>query len=94
LGKDLVKGCWDEGRGVDVKRVREVMEGFVREKEVEAKGDGVELRGDYVSVNLTDGLREVSDGEVGKDRGLILSGAIWVGKTRLIDNIVLGVELN
>lgn len=51
------------------------------------------MRIDYVEVNDSDTFDVVED-ERTKDSmssGLpILSGALWVGRTRLIDNLILG----
>ncbi|KAI6006725.1 Pantoate-beta-alanine ligase [Pisolithus orientalis] len=57
------------------------------------KGVTVEL--DYIEMNHSDTFG-ILDGEARKDSEslertpVILSGALWVGKTRLIDNIILG----
>lgn len=57
------------------------------------------MRLDYIEMNDPDSFDVISDevsavtwdmlGDI-KDRPVVLSGAMWVGKTRLIDNIVLG----
>lgn len=44
---------------------------------------------DVLSEGIDIGVWE-DEGEGDKGRPVILSGAMWVGKTRLIDNIVLG----
>ncbi|KAI6041329.1 Pantoate-beta-alanine ligase [Pisolithus marmoratus] len=55
---------------------------------------GVEMKLDYIEMNHS-GTFEILDGEAHKNSELlekvpvILSGALWVGKTRLIDNIVI-----
>lgn len=57
--------------------------------EVEGK---VEMRLDYLQINDASSFEIIGD-EVTKDTvsgPLIFSGALWLGKTRLIDNIVLG----
>ncbi|KAI0820749.1 Pantoate-beta-alanine ligase [Trametes gibbosa] len=62
-------------------------------------GESVDLRLDYIEMNDPESFEVMSDavsreeweaGCVG--RPVILSGAMWVGKTRLIDNIVLGAR--
>ena len=62
-----------------------------------AEKEGVNIRPDYIQLNWSDTLEPVED--VDKDavlskgtRAVIISGAMWVGRTRLIDNIVLGRE--
>ncbi|KAH9832619.1 Pantoate-beta-alanine ligase [Rhodofomes roseus] len=62
--------------------------------------DKIDIRLDYIELNdpeTFDVLPEEasraqweSEGSEGKGRPVILSGAMWVGRTRLIDNIILG----
>jgi pantoate--beta-alanine ligase len=58
----------------------------------EGEKHGVEIRVDYVEMNDLDTFEEVGDEQVQRPDGapVILSGAVWFGRTRLIDNIVLG----
>ncbi|OBZ73666.1 Pantoate--beta-alanine ligase [Grifola frondosa] len=52
----------------------------------------VEVRVDYIEMNDAETFDVLSD-DVTKsvwERPVILSGAVWVGRTRLIDNIILG----
>ncbi|KAI0305838.1 Pantoate-beta-alanine ligase [Multifurca ochricompacta] len=53
---------------------------------------GVEIRTDYVEMNDPDTFEELGDEQVQRPDGspVILSGAVWFGRTRLIDNIILG----
>jgi len=53
---------------------------------------GVEIRVDYVEMNDLGTFKEVGDEQVQRsdDAPVILSGAVWFGQTRLIDNIILG----
>ncbi|KAI9464731.1 Nucleotidylyl transferase [Boletus coccyginus] len=54
---------------------------------------GIEMKPDYIEMNDLDSF-EVLDGlsqrQSAGGESAILSGAVWVGKTRLIDNIVVG----
>jgi len=53
----------------------------------------VEVRLDYVELNDSDGSEVVGGGRTKADywtRPVLLSGALWVGRTRLIDNLILG----
>ncbi|GAA5906090.1 hypothetical protein JCM5296_001043 [Sporobolomyces johnsonii] len=65
-----------------------------------AAGTGVSIKLLYIAMNDPDELADLSynrggEGRVPKGRGAILSGAVMLGKTRLIDNFVLGeFELN
>lgn len=53
---------------------------------------GVEIRVDYVEMNDPDSLEVLGDEQVRRSDGaaVILSGAVWFGRTRLIDNMILG----
>jgi len=53
---------------------------------------GVEIRVDYVELNNPDTFGVLRDEQVQHADGtpVILSGAVWFGRTRLIDNIILG----
>jgi len=80
-----------ETKDVCVRRARDVIENV--SGGLEAKKRDVDVRLDYIEMNDVDSFEVVEDGEKrnGKEReAVILSGAIWVGKTRLIDNVVLG----
>lgn len=50
------------------------------------------LRLDYIAINDPETLQDLITVEAGQ--GAILSGAMWCGKTRLIDNLVLDYDLN
>lgn len=58
-----------------------------------AKVDGVDMRPDYVSLNDPDTFEELTDDAFEARTGstpVVISGAVWVGRTRLIDNFILG----
>jgi pantoate--beta-alanine ligase len=61
---------------------------LVDSRAVEASKDGVEMRFDYIEVfdKIT---FEPIRGELG-GREAVVAGAVWVGKTRLIDNLLIG----
>lgn len=60
--------------------------------------DSTDVRLDYIEMNDPDSFdilpedttRVLWDSDRARDRAVVLSGAMWVGKTRLIDNIILG----
>ncbi len=52
----------------------------------------VELRMDYFEV-FDQNTFEPIRGEVQKGREMVVAGAVWVGRTRLIDNLLLGWEV-
>lgn len=87
---------WDsqreEGDGaVNVERVIERAEEHVKKIEVAVKeeGKGVEVKLLYIAMNDPEELGDL-EGTVEKGKGALLSGAVMLGKTRLIDNFVLG----
>lgn len=87
---------WDAQRSVgsgavDVRRVIERAEQHVHEVErrVVDAGKGVHVKLLYIALNDPEELGDL-DGTVEKGKGALLSGAVMLGKTRLIDNFVLG----
>lgn len=61
--------------------------------------EGIEMKLDYIEMTDPETFETMSKNECrssweseAKGRPVILSGAMWVGKTRLIDNIILGDE--
>lgn len=78
--------AWSAGLGRDG-AVRQATE-FAERRAGEAKGLKVELKLDYVEINDPETF-EVVESDKG-DRPVIFSGALWVGRTRLIDNILIG----
>ena len=84
----LAKEGWETGfsKSECVARAKELVES------VRANA-GVEMRSDYVELNDSDSFEVVGDGKTRMDYGtdpVLLSGALWVGRTRLIDNLILG----
>lgn len=74
---------------------RETVQYALKQLEVakhEGKKQGVEIRVDYIEMNDPDTLEGLGDEQVQRSDGsaVILSGAAWFGRTRLIDNIILG----
>ncbi|KAI6149537.1 Pantoate-beta-alanine ligase [Pisolithus tinctorius] len=87
------ESTWSQG-GTKEQSVSAAVTIIERSREQAAlKGVKVEL--DYIEMNHSDTFG-ILDGEARKDSEslertpVILSGALWVGKTRLIDNIILG----
>ncbi|KAF8460458.1 Pantoate-beta-alanine ligase [Russula ochroleuca] len=71
--------------------VRRALDRLGAAKDEGAK-DGIEIRVDYVEMNDPDTFEVLGDGQVQRSDGapVILSGAAWFGRTRLIDNVILG----
>jgi pantoate--beta-alanine ligase len=68
---------------------------LVEERKIQAEKDGlsVEMRLDYIEMNDSETFEVVEDGAKKSQSGtgtVLLSGALWVDRTRLIDNIILG----
>ncbi|KAI9062485.1 Pantoate-beta-alanine ligase [Trametes sanguinea] len=90
------RDAWEENatKAECIRRAKAVIE----DKQREVNGS-VDLRLDYIEMNDPDSFEVVSDavsrrqweGDV-VGRPVVLSGAMWVGKTRLIDNIILGAS--
>ena len=84
----LAKGGWETGlsKSECVTRSEKLVESVQAET-------GVEMRLDYVELNDSDSFEVVGGGKTKVDYGtrpVLLSGALWVGRTRLIDNLILG----
>ncbi|EIW58567.1 Pantoate-beta-alanine ligase [Trametes versicolor FP-101664 SS1] len=88
------QSSWEAGASKTecIQRAQAVIENKKREA-----GESVDLRLDYIEMNDAESFEVLADAvqreewEAGfAGRPVILSGAMWVGKTRLIDNIVLG----
>ncbi|KAH8110720.1 Pantoate-beta-alanine ligase [Phellopilus nigrolimitatus] len=86
------EGAWAEG--ASKRDVVEVAMDLLEAEARTAKDSAVEMRTDYVEINdpwTFDIVRDHESKDSSEEnRALILSGAVWVGKTRLIDNILLG----
>lgn len=84
--------AWEEGESKE-KAINAALDAIGIE-EIIAKKNKVNISLDYVEMNDSSTLDVIGSSEtkhsLSKDDPLILSGAIWVGKTRLIDNILLG----
>jgi len=73
----LARGIWDNGEK-RAERLRQEMTSVIESEPL--------ARIDYVSVADPDTLEELEK----IDRPALVSLAVWIGKTRLIDNITLG----
>jgi len=86
--------AWTEGY-IKEECLAKALEVFnARQGEAVAQNPSVELRLDYVEMNDSETLQVIRNDarmDAGSDaEPVILSGAMWVGKTRLIDNVILG----
>ncbi|KAG9035701.1 pantothenate synthase [Tulasnella sp. JGI-2019a] len=81
--------AWENGstRSACLRRANEIVGNAI----VESEKKGVSMRSDYIEMNDPETF-EVVDERMTVDEGkpVVLSGAVWVGKTRLIDNFLLG----
>jgi len=82
--------AWAAG-GNKRETVQRALERLEAAKDEGAK-HGVEIRVDYVEMNDPDTFEVLHDEQVQQPDGIpvILSGAVWFGRTRLIDNVILG----
>ena len=82
--------AWNSGKSKEdaVHAARRIIE----DEATRAKDAGVDMRLDYVEMNDSWSFEVIDDSRKkgGDDEVVILSGAMWVGRTRLIDNILLG----
>ena len=94
---DAARGAWNTGmnKAECVRRAHAVVQGTADA----LKPQGVQVKLDYVEMNDPESFDVLVDEESREvwERGVpgrpvVLSGAMWVGKTRLIDNVILGDE--
>lgn len=69
----------------------------MQDKAAALAADGVDMKLDYIEMNDPESFDVLEPCETRAkweagvaERPVILSGAMWVGKTRLIDNLILG----
>ncbi|KAG1847272.1 hypothetical protein C8R48DRAFT_731658 [Suillus tomentosus] len=85
------KSAWSNGESKD--RCVSKAVSVIDEVKAQAAIDGVDMRLDYIEMNDSETfniLDASSNHQLAGDIPVILSGALWVGKTRLIDSIVVG----
>ena len=63
------------------------------QRRIKDDGENVELRLDYIEV-FDKSTFEPVRGSIESGKELVIAGAIWVGSTRLIDNLLLGWEVD
>lgn len=92
---------WTAQRGADgagavvVQDVLQAARAVVAEMEPVADKEGVLVKGMYFQLNDPEQLWDLeSTGEVAPGKGAVLSGAVMLGRTRLIDNVVFEYKLN
>ena len=82
--------AWTTG----ARKLETVQHALRRLEEAEHEGEklGVEIRVDYIEMNDPDTFDVLGDEQVQRSDGapVVLSGAVWLGRTRLIDNLILG----
>ena len=81
--------AWKQGRtkGDCIRYAVELIQS--RTGEASKESQRVDVRLDYVQMNDAESFDELDGAKTSEGRQVILSGALWVGKTRLIDNILL-----
>jgi pantoate--beta-alanine ligase len=90
-GRKLYEESGERDAGNILREARRIVEEVAKEAKA---NDGVEVQLDFVSLNDPVTLNEV-EGKI-PDVGAVFSGAMWLGekRTRLIDNVLLGVNLS
>lgn len=96
------KKVWQEAtRETTGEEIVQAAERTVEEEidRVKRSGDDVQVKLDYFEVFDKHTFEPVRgplrmNTEEGKKRELVIAGAVWVGKTRLIDNVLLGWEVD
>ncbi len=89
----LVEQAWDQGRTTSesIEEAIQLIQSRVQTANESPERVGMKL--DYVEMNDTETFDKLEDSRTMSDGDdIILSGALWVGKTRLIDNILIGVK--
>ncbi len=66
-------------------------EQVIAERTEQAQDDGVDMRLDYFEVFDKTSFVPIRAALAGREA--VICGAVWVGKTRLIDNVLLGWEV-
>jgi pantoate--beta-alanine ligase len=82
--------AWETGASKQETVLRAVKR--LEEAKHEGEKHGIEIRVDYIEMNDPDTFDVLGEGQVQQSGGapVILSGAVWLGQTRLIDNLILG----
>ncbi|KAJ7180774.1 Pantoate-beta-alanine ligase [Mycena filopes] len=87
---NVAKEAWNQGHPKDfcIQRATDVIRGVA----ISAAELDLEVRLDYIEFNDSGSLKALDGGRCSRAEShpVILSGAMWIGTTRLIDNIVLG----
>ena len=88
-----VEGSADEEQLSGEELIRVAADRVQREREGQARELGVEVKLDYFEVFDKETFEPVR-GVIVPGRELVIAGAVWVGRTRLIDNLLLGWDLS
>jgi len=83
----IAKGVWEKQGSAEEATDKATQ--MVRERVRKAEQDGVVMKLDYLEVSDAGSFEPVCLRKDSQGRAVILSGAMWVGSTRLIDNVVI-----
>ena len=97
------KRSWEAGltKSESIQRAQSVIERKIQDVVNDAQFiDKPTIKLDYIEMNdpvsfdvlVDETTKQAWGGSEDDERPVILSGALWVGKTRLIDNVILGDE--
>jgi pantoate--beta-alanine ligase len=95
---NLAKAAWEQGKTTDEALASATALIDQRKAKEEAKRSGVSIRLDYLQMNDSDTFEELPGKTTRQSKGVaeavMLTGAMWVDRTRLIDNIIIGNPRN
>jgi pantoate--beta-alanine ligase len=92
LAETAFKGRQDQSAPFPAASLREVALQHLHKRSAAAAAEGVSLKADYFAFNEPGTLRSLE--QIVPGQGAVMSGALWCGTTRLIDNLVLDYDLN
>ncbi|KAF8347906.1 Pantoate-beta-alanine ligase [Amanita rubescens] len=89
----LVERAWNQGRTTSesIEEAIQLIQSRVRAANESLERVGMKL--DYMEMNDAETFDKLEDARTkSEEDDIIISGALWIGKTRLIDNILIGVK--
>lgn len=88
----LARDEWNNGRTKEESLNAAITKVCDMSQSLQSEQSAVTIKLDYIQFNLSSTLQEIDShaGHQTFDEPILLSGAVWVNKTRLIDNLILG----
>ncbi|RXK42199.1 pantoate-beta-alanine ligase [Tremella mesenterica] len=96
---------WDTGTDISGEDIISTATSVIADERqrISINEQGVELRHDYIEVFDPETFEPIRSSvnvwkkkrrDMGQSTGAVIAGAVWVGRTRLIDNLLLGWEVD